>query len=37
MPQRAQPDEYETVEMPWRAVRAQKSAYFARTGIPPAP
>ena len=37
MPQKAQPDEYETVEMPWRAVRTSKSAYFAKTGIPPLP
>ena len=29
--------EYESVELPWRAERSAKSAYFGRTGIPAAP
>ena len=38
MPRRGDPDgEYETVELPWRAVRTAKSAYFGRTGIPTSP
>jgi precorrin-6B methylase 2 len=38
MPKRGDPDgEYENVELPWRAVRSARSAYFARTGIPPSP
>jgi precorrin-6B methylase 2 len=37
MPKRGDPEEYVTVELPWRAVRSAKSAYFAKTGIPPSP
>lgn len=36
-PMRDNRDEYENVELPWRAVRVQKSAYFGKTGIPPLP
>jgi precorrin-6B methylase 2 len=36
-PKKDDPEEYETVTLPWRAIRAAKSAYFAKTGIPPNP